>query len=112
MRIVSVILLLAGIGLSGLGAYAYFFSEDQKRCQSFRSEALELSEQARAAEGTPKGAALAEDARAASGAADVACANAKQTHQSVLLFGLGAFIAIVLSALIMLISLKRSRLEA
>jgi len=44
MRIVSVIVLLLGIGLSGLGAYAYFFSEDQKRCQSYLSKLVPRKE--------------------------------------------------------------------
>ena len=45
MKIIAVILLVVGIGLSALGAYGYFFSGDQERCQSLRSEALELFNQ-------------------------------------------------------------------
>ncbi len=108
MKIIAVILLVVGLGLSALGAYGYFFSGDQESCQSLRSEALELFNQALAAEGTPKGAALAEEARGVSGVADVACRNARQTQQSALLAGLGGLAAIIVSVVLLVISRKRT----
>ena len=107
MKIIAVILLAVGIGLGGLGTYGYFFSEDRARCQTLRSEALALSEQALAAEGTPKGAALSQEARETSGVADVACKNASQTQQTVLMTGLGGIAAIIVSVVLLIISRKR-----
>ena len=107
MKIIAVILLVVGIGLSALGTYGYFFSEDQQHCLNLRSEAVELFKQAQAAEGTPKELALAEEAREVSGVADVACRNARQTQQSVLMLGLGGLAAIIVSVALLVISGKR-----
>ena len=107
MKIIAVILLAIGIGLSALGAYGYFFSEDQQRCLSLRSEALELSNQAVAAEGTPRGAELSKEAREVSGVADVACKNASLTRQTVMLAGLGGLAAIIVSVVLLIVSRKR-----
>ena len=112
MKIIAVILMLVGIGLGSLSLYGYFFSEDQGRCESLRSEALALFEQARVAEGTPKGAALAEEARETSGVAEVACRNASQSQQSMLMLGLGGVVALIVSVLLIFISRKRRTANA
>lgn len=109
MKIIAVILLVLGIGLSALGAYGYFFSEDQQRCQSLRSEALDLFNQARAAEGTSRGAALAKEARGVSEVADIACRNATRTQQTVRLLGLSGFAAVIVSVLLLVISRRRGK---
>lgn len=105
-KVIAVVLLLAGIGLGALGGYEYFFSSDQERCERFRSRAVELFDQARAAEGTPKGAALAEEARSESAVADVACENASQTRQRAMLMGLGGFASIIISVVLLVVSRK------
>ena len=107
-KIIAVVLLVVGIGLSALFVYGYFFSEDNARCQRFRSEAVALSEQALAAEGTPRGTELAQEARIRSGVADTACRNAGQTQQRGMLMGLGGLASIIASVVLLVISRKRT----
>ncbi len=107
-KIIAVVLLVVGIGLGALGVYLYFLSEDNARCQRFRSEAVALYEQALAAEGTPRGAALAEDGRVKTGVADVACRYASRTRQNGMLTGLGGLASIIASVVLLVISRKRT----
>ena len=111
MKIIALVLLVVGIGLSALGAYGYFLNADQERCLSLRSEAVELFNKALAAEGTPRGAALTQEAREVSGVADVACSNARQTQQSALLAGLGGVTTVIVSVLLLVIARKRRQLK-
>jgi hypothetical protein len=107
-KIIAVVLLLVGVGLIALGAYSYFFSGDQERCLRYRREAVEQFDQARAAEGTARGAALAEEARGTSAVADVACRNASQTRQNAMLMGLGGVVSIIASAVLLAVSRRRA----
>ncbi len=107
-KIIAVVLLVVGIGLGALGVYLYFLSEDNARCQRFRSEAVALFEQARAAEGTPRGTELAQEARVRNGGADTACRNAGQTRQNGMFAGLGGLASIIASVVLLVISRKRT----
>lgn len=107
-KVIAVVLLLAGIGLGAISAYGYFFSEDQERCQGYRSEAVELFNKASAAEGTAREASLREEARSASAVADVACANARRTQQTMMLLGLGAIASIIVSVVLLVMARKRA----
>ena len=62
MKIVAVILLILGIGLTVLGA-GYLFSSDGEVCQKYDAAAKEKLAEAQAAQGTPKEKALMEEAR-------------------------------------------------
>jgi len=107
-KIIAVVLLVVGIGLGALGVYLYFLSEDNARCQRFRSEAVALFEQALAAEGTPRGTELAQEARVRNGVADTACRYAGQTRQNGMFAGLGGLASIIASVVLLVISRKRT----
>jgi hypothetical protein len=107
-KVIAVVLLLVGIGLSALGAYEYFFSGDQERCQRFNSLAEEKLNEARAAQGTPREAALMEEARVESAGAEAACRNARQTQQRAMLIGLGGLASIIVSVVLLVVSRKRT----
>lgn len=107
MKIIAVILLVLGIGLSAVGAYGYLFSSDYEECQRQSSIAAEKLNEARAAQGTPREAALTEEARLEVDSEERLCRYWRQTQQSALLLGLGGFTAIIVSILLLVISRKR-----
>ena len=107
MKIIAVVLLLAGLGLGALATYGYFFSDDYARCERYRSQAVSQLQQAQAAEGTARGAALLEEARGSSAVADVACRNASQTRQSAMLGIAGGLALIVVSLVLLFVGRKR-----
>ena len=107
-KVIAVVLLLAGVGLGALAAYGYFLSEDHTRCQRFNSAAQAKLDEARAAQGTPREAALVAEAREEGGVAEVACRNARQTQQNAMLMGLGAVVAIIASVVLLATSRKRT----
>jgi hypothetical protein len=106
MKIIAVILLVLGIGLSVLGA-GFLFSSDYERCQRLNSDAEQRLSEARAAQGTPSEAELMEDARLEVDSAERACRNAKRTQQSAMLTGPGGLVAIIASAVLLFVSRKR-----
>jgi hypothetical protein len=106
MKIIAVILLVLGIGLSALGA-GFFLSSDYERCQRFNSEAEERLSEARAARGTPREGQLMEEARLEVDSAERACRNAKRTQQSAMVAGPGGLAAIIVSVVLLSISRKR-----
>ena len=107
MKIIAIILLVAGIGLSAVGAYGYFFSEDYELCKRNSSIAEQRLNEARAAQGTPREAALLEEARLEVDSAEWACRNARRTQQWTMLVGLGGIAAIIVSVALLVISRKR-----
>ena len=108
MKVIAVILLLAGIGRGGLGVYGYYFSEDQARCDRYFAEAQRKVKAVEAAAGTPEEAALTAEAREELAVTETACGNAKQTRQNGMLMGLGGLISIIISVVLMIISRKRA----
>jgi Flp pilus assembly protein TadB len=107
MKIIAVILLVLGIGLCAVGAYGYLFSSDYEQCQRQSALAAEKLKEARAAQGTPREAALIEEARLEVDSEQQLCRYWRQTQQSALLFGLGGVVAIIVSVLLLVISRKR-----
>ena len=107
MKIIAVILLIAGLGGSALGGYGYFFSADYEVCQRYNAAAEEKLNEARAAQGTPGEAALIEEARLEVDSAARACRNAKGTQQWTMLVGLGGLTAIIVSVVLLVIPRKR-----
>ena len=61
MKMVALILLVVGIGLSGTGVYLSYFIEEQTTCPRYLSEAETKLSAAKAAAGTPREAALKEE---------------------------------------------------
>jgi len=108
MKIVAVILLVLGLGLSVLGA-GFFFSADYEHCKRATAMAEEKLKEARAAEGTPREAALIEEARLEVDSQEFSCRNARRTQQSAMLAGPGGIIAIIVSALLLVVSRKRRK---
>ena len=107
MKIIAAILLVVGIGLGVLSA-GYFFSEDSELCQRSNSLAEQKLNEARAAQGTSRGAALMQEARLEVDSAEWACRNARRTQQSALFSGLGGLTAIIVSVVLLVISRKRT----
>lgn len=107
MKIIAVILLIVGLGLSALGGYGYFFSADYERCDRYNALAEEKLKEARAAQGTPREAATMEEARLEVDSATRACRDAKGTQQWTMLVGLGGITAVIVSVVLLVISRKR-----
>jgi hypothetical protein len=108
MKIIAVIVLVLGIGLTALGA-GFFFSADYEDCKRATAMAEEKLNEARAAEGTPREAELIKEARLEVDSQEFSCRNAKRTQQSALLAGPGGLAAIVVSVVLLVISRKRRK---
>ena len=106
MKIIAVILLFVGIGLSVTGGYGYFFSEDYEQCQRAGSVAEAKLKEARAAQGTSAEAALIKEARMETDSQEFYCRNAKWTQQWTMLAGLSGLAAIFVSVVLLVISRK------
>jgi len=106
MKIIAVIALVLGIGLSVLGA-GFLLSSDNGVCQSYNRAAEEKLKEADAAHGTPREAELMKEARMEVDSAERACRNAKRTQQSAMLAGPGGLTAIIVSVVLLVISRKR-----
>jgi hypothetical protein len=106
MKIIAVILLIIGIGLSALGGYGYFFSDDYEQCRRSSLMAEEKLNEARAAQGTSREAALIKDARIEVDSQEFNCRNAKRTEQWTMLVGLGGLAAIIVSLVVLVIRRK------
>ena len=106
MKIIAVILLVIGIGLSALGGFGYFFSGDYEQCRTATSMAEEKLSEARAAQGTPKEAELIKEARMETDSQEFFCRNARRTEQQTMLVGLGGLTAIIISVVLLRTSRK------
>ena len=107
MKIMAVILLIIGFILSALGGYGYFFSEDEAQCQNATSRAAAKLNEARAAQGTAREAALTEDARMEVNSQEFWCRNFKRTRQQAMLVGGGGIVAVAVGIVLLFISRKR-----
>jgi hypothetical protein len=107
-KVVAVILLLVGIGLVGLSAFGFLFSEDRAQCNRLRAEAMQKLNEAIAAEGTPREAELLKDARTMSETADMICGYARQFYQKMTLAGLGGLVSIIVAIVLLVLSRKRT----
>ena len=108
MKIIAVIVLVLGIGLSALGA-GFLLSSDDEVCQSYNRAAEEKLKEAESAQGTPREAELIEEARLEVDSAERACRNAKRTQQSAMLAGPGGLTAILVS-IVLLVRSRKSRM--
>jgi hypothetical protein len=111
MKIIAVIVLVLGIGLSVLGA-GFLLSSDNEVCQSYNRAAEEKLKEAEAARGTPSEGELIKEARMEVDSAERACRNATRTQQSAMLAGPGGLAAIVVSVGLLIFSRKRRKLNA
>lgn len=107
MKIIAVILLVVGVAVSGLSAYAYFFTADIENCERSSALAEEKLKEAQGALGTAREAALMKEVRLEVDSAERACRQARQTRQSALLVGLGGLLTIIVSAVLLRFSRKR-----
>jgi hypothetical protein len=110
MKVIAIVLLILGIGLCAVGAYGYFFSSDYEECRRQSSVTGEKLNEARAAQGTPREAALTEEARLEVDSEERLCRYWKQTQQSAMLLALGGFASI--SGSFLLLTISRKRLKA
>ena len=108
MKIIAVILLVLGLGLSALGA-GFFFSGDYEDCRRATSMAEEKLNEARAAQGTSREAALIKEARMEVDSQEFSCRNAKRSQQSAMLSGAGGLTAIIVSVVLLGVSRKRRK---
>jgi hypothetical protein len=108
-KIVAVILLVAGIGLAGMGIYQSYFIEEQATCGKYLSDAKSKSNLAQAAAGTPKEAALKEEASIAMSGAESVCGYARQSRQTGMLMLSGGLISIIVSVVLLVVSRRASR---
>src|SRR5262245_4998062 len=107
-KIIAVILLVVGIGLSALGVYGYVFSEDHARCLESASRATELLAQSLAAKGTSREAELLEKYRSESAVEEMRCRYSRQTRRNGMSMGLGGLASIIASVALLVISRKRT----
>ena len=107
-KLIAVALLVVGIGLGAIGAYKYFFNEDQERCLRSTDRAIELFNQAAAATGTSRGRELLEEFSRENAVVEVTCRNASQTRRRAMLMGLGGVASIIISVVLLFISRKRT----
>lgn len=110
-RVIMIVLLLAGLGLGALGAYEFFLSGDQARCEQYRARTIDLLQKAQAAQGTPEAAALVNEARSETAVADVACENARQTRRRARLMWLGAVGVFILLGGFLWLTRKRKKVD-
>lgn len=106
MKIIAVILLVVGIGLSALGGYGYFFSDDYEQCRRADSIAEQKLNEARAAQGTTREAALIKEARMEADSQEFHCRNARRTERWTMFVGLGGIAAIIVSVVLLVIRRK------
>lgn len=111
MKLIAVIVLVLGIGLTVLGA-GFLLSSDNDVCQSYNRTAEEKLKEADAAHGTSREAELIKEARMEIDSAERACRNAKRTQQSAMLAGPGGLAAIGVSVLLLIIAGRRRKLKA
>ena len=106
MKIMAVILLVLGIGLTALGA-GLFFSADYENCKRDTATAEKKLNEARAAQGTAREAELMEEARIEVDSQESSCRNANRTTRSAMVAGPGGITTIIVSALLFVVSRKR-----
>ncbi len=110
MKIIAVIVLVLGIGLTALGA-GFVFSADYENCQRDTAMAEQKLNEARAAEGTPREAELIKEARLEVDSQEFSCRNAKRTQRSAMLAGLGGLTSIIVSVVLLVVSRKRRKTQ-
>ncbi len=98
----AVILLVAGFGLGGVGSYIYFSAG--QNCAEMIERAENSNRTAVAAKRTAEDERLKKDAEYARQGAVFECENSKERKTNSLLFGLGAFVLIVVSAVLLFLS--------
>jgi hypothetical protein len=101
-KIIAVVLLVVGVGLGALGAYGYFFSEAQERCDKAADKAAERMI------AVARTGSVSEELRRESERLEVECENARQTRQRGMLMGLGGVASIIISVVLLFIARKRT----
>jgi hypothetical protein len=109
MKVVAVILLVAGIGLGGFGVWQYYLRETQSLCRVKTAGAMRKLIAARAAAGTPQAKQLTEDANTAVVGAQSECEFARSCKQDGMLLGSGALVSIIISIVLLIVSRRASK---
>ena len=109
LKVVAVILLVAGIGLIVSGVYLSHFIEEQTTCPRYLSDAERKLGAAKASAGKPGEAELKEEARIAISGAETVCQIARQGKQNGMLLMLGGLISIIVSAALLMFSRRGSK---
>lgn len=109
MKVVAVVLLVVGIGLTVTGVYLGYFIEEQTTCGRYLSNAERKLSAAKAAAGTPGEAALKEEASIAMSGAESVCSYARQSKQNGMLMMLGGLISIIASVGLLIVSRRASK---
>lgn len=99
----AAMLFVAGLGLGGIGTYIYFSSRHD--CAQAIARAEDITRTAAAAQAA---AELKKDAEYARKGAVMICENSEERQTNALLFGAGAFAAIVIAAALLLFSRRRA----
>ena len=108
LRLVAILIAVAGIVLGALGAYTYLNNEDQARADRYAAEQQRLLAEAERNQGTPKERELMKEYEDGKGVTDLARSNAKQTTQTAMLSIGGGTALIVVSLVTLMVGRKRS----
>lgn len=107
LKVMTILFLVSGIALAGLGAYGYFFNEDKARAARYAAEQQKVLAEAFRAKGTPRERELMKEYGERKDVTELAWKHARQTSQTAMLLAGGGLALIVASLLIL--SLKRIR---
>ncbi len=108
LRLIAILIAVAGIVLGALGAYTYVNNEDQARADRYAAEQQRLLAEAERNQGTPRERELMKEYEDGKGVTDMARNNAKQTTQTAMLSIGGGVALIVLSLVTLMFGRKRS----
>lgn len=108
MKIIAILLLVAGIGLGGGGLYLYSFAPEHKDCATYAANARTKSIAAQAAAGTPRAEALRSEASDALAGAESVCEYSRHSRQNGMLMGIGGMLSIVISIGLLFASRKKN----
>lgn len=106
LRIIAILIAIAGMGLGALGAYGYLNNEDQARANGYAAEQDRLLAEAARNQGTPKERELMKEYEEGKGVTDMARNHARQTTQTAMLALGGGVVLIVVSLIILMVSKK------
>lgn len=106
LKIIAMLLLVVGIALAGLSAYAFFNNEDQASAEQYAGEQQKLLAEAFRAKGTPRERELMREYEEGKDVTELAWKHARQTSQTIMLLAGGGLALIVVSLII--ISRKRT----
>ena len=106
LMLTAAILLVAGFGLGGVGSYIYFSARQD--CAEMVVRAKDKAETAFAATGTAQETGLKKEADDARKGAMWSCENFRDRKNNAVLFGSGALVSIVIAAVLLIFSRRKS----